>query len=215
MPELSLSLQAKLLRVLEDGQVLALGETTPFTVNVRVIAASQVPLRQLVEQGKLRRDLAARLTGIEVRLPELAQRRADVAPLFQQFLERHCGGVPPAIEPRLIEAVCLHDWPDNVRELELLARKLLAVHGHEPLLRRQHLPSELAARNEDTTRGQRPSMVPQGRREHDLSRLKTELDRNGGNIKAAALALGISRQRIYRLLDDAEADGERKSGEVP
>jgi DNA-binding NtrC family response regulator len=211
MPELSPSLQAKLLRVLEDGQIVGLGETTPITVDVRIVSASQRPLRELVTEGRIRQDLAARLNGLELRIPSLAARREDVAPLFEQFLQHRSGGRPPAVEARLVEALCLHDWPENVRELELVTRRLLAVHGHEPTLRRTHLPAELAALNEDAAVSRRPSAPPGDRREHDLARLKQELAQNGGNVKAAAEALGISRQRVYRLLND-EASGKPEGG---
>jgi DNA-binding NtrC family response regulator len=207
MPELSPALQAKLLRVLEDGQVMGLGESSSVGVDVRVVSASQRPLRELVASGRLRQDLAARVNGLELRIPPLAARRSDVPRLFSQFLKQQSGGRPPPVEARLIEALCLHDWPENVRELELLTRRLLAVHGHEPSLRRQHLPTELAALNDDVTPGQRPSSPAPDRREHDLARLKKELDANGGNVKAAAEVLGISRQRVYRLLDGAELNG--------
>jgi DNA-binding NtrC family response regulator len=213
MPELSPALQAKLLRVLEDGQVMGLGESTSAAVDVRIVSAGQRPLRELVAAGRLRQDLAARLRGLELKIPPLAARRADVPRLFSQFLKQQSGGRPPAVEARLIEALCLHDWPENVRELELLTRRLLAVHGHEPSLRRQHLPAELAVLNEDAGAGQRPSSPPQGRREHDLARLKKELENNGGNVTAAAEALGISRQRVYRLLDGVALNGgSEKSG---
>jgi DNA-binding NtrC family response regulator len=215
IPELSPALQAKLLRVLEDGQVMSLGESAAVSVDVRIVSASQKPLRELVASGRMRQDLAARLNGFEVRIPPLAARRSDVARLFVQFLKQQSGGRPPAVEARLIEALCLHDWPENVRELELLTRRLLAVYGHEPTLRRQHLPAELAALNEDGSPAKRPSTPPQDRREHDLSRLKKELERNGGNVKAAAEALGISRQRVYRLLDGADtpSSNDRGNGE--
>ena len=206
MPELSLALQAKLLRVLEDGQVMGLGESTSVGVDVRIVSASQKPLRELVAATQLRQDLAARLNGLELRIPPLAERRADVPRLFSQFLKQQSGGRPPAVEARLIEALCLHDWPENVRELELLTRRLLVVHGHEPSLLRQHLPPEIARLNDDPRTGKRPLPPVQDRREHDLGRLKKELENNGGNMKAAAEALGISRQRVYRLLDGVEPD---------
>jgi DNA-binding NtrC family response regulator len=213
MPELSPALQAKLLRVLEDGLVLGLGESVAQTVDVRVIIASQQPLRSLVELGSLRRDLAARLDGLEARLPLLRERAADVAPLFAQFLAHHSGGRPPAVEPRLIEALSLHAWPQNVRELELLARRLLAVHGHEALLRRQHLPAELRALNDEMSKPARAATPePRSRRDHDLSRMKQELDRNGGNLKAAAQVLGVSRQRLYRLMAGEEGDVAERAG---
>jgi transcriptional regulator of acetoin/glycerol metabolism len=201
MPELSPALQAKLLRVVEDGQVLSLGESSPVAVDVRLVSASQQPLGRLVAGKRLREDLAARLTGLELRIPPLAARPADIAPLFRQFLQQHCGGRPPDVEASLVEALCLHDWPQNVRQLELLTRTLLALHGHEPKLKRQHLPSGLR----DDEKSEEGTAAPaRDRREHDLARLGQELERNGGNVSAAAAALGISRQRVYRLLDEGQ-----------
>ena len=213
MPELSASLQAKLLRVVEDGQVQGLGEPATVPVDVRLISASQKPLSELVQAGRLRQDLAARLTGLEVRLPTLAARRSDIAPLFAAFVAQQTGGQPPEIESRLIEALCLHDWPQNVRELELMTRTLLAVHGHEPLLKRQHLPPHLAALCQD--RGSAERSVPAGRerREHDIENVKRELERNGGNVKAAAETLGLSRQRIYRLLEGEQGSDQDEGGD--
>lgn len=212
MPELSPALQAKLLRVLEDGSVTGLGESTATVVDVRIVSAGQRPLRELVAQGRLRQDLAARLSGLELRLPPLEQRRCDVAALFRQFTQRLSGGRPPAVEGRLVEALCLHDWPENVRELELTTRRLLAVHGHESTLKRQHLPAELQALNADSEGKERASSPPRDRREHDLSRIRQVLSENGNNVKAAASALGISRQRIYRLLDEEQASGIKLNG---
>jgi DNA-binding NtrC family response regulator len=212
MPELSLALQAKLLRVVEDGHVVGLGEATGVPVNVRLVTASQSPLRELVAQGRLRQDLAARFNGLELRIPRLTDRRADVPRLFEQILKQQSGGRPPGVEARLIEALCLHDWPDNVRELELVVRRLLAVHGHETKLRRQHLPAELAALVEDIGLNQRASSPPLDRRMHDLARVRHELAVNGGNVKAAASALGISRQRVYRLMEGKGDEGNRDHG---
>jgi DNA-binding NtrC family response regulator len=210
IPELSLALQAKLLRVLEDGNVTGLGEATATVVDVRVVSASSRPLRELVAQGRFRQDLAARLSGLEFRLPPLHQRRSDVPALFRQFLQRLSGGRSPNVEGRLIEALCLHHWPENVRELELVTRRLLAVHGHETGLKWQHLHAELRALNEEVTLEDRRPTVPRRRREHDLIRIKQILAENGGNVKAAAGILGISRQRVYRLLDgEQDRSGER------
>ena len=203
MPELSLALQAKLLRVLEDGQVTGLGESSSTKVDVRIVSASQRPLPELVAQGRLRRDLAARLNGLELHIPALTDRRGDIARLFDQFLRRSSGGRVPTVEARVIEALCLHAWPENVRGLELVARRLLAVHGHEQVLRHQHLPAEIAILNEDKriTR----SAPARSRREHDLARVQEALAKSGGNVRAVAAELGLSRQRIYRLLEGASA----------
>lgn len=200
MPELSPTLQAKLLRVLEDGEVMGLGESSTVSVDVRIVTASQRPLRELVVAKLLREDLAARLSGLELMIPPLKERRSDVAPLFFHFLSQLTGGRPPSVEARLVEALTLHDWPQNVRELELVTRRLLVLHGHEPTLKRQHLPPELRQLTDDLGASTQVPMSPITRSEYDLSRLKEELATNGGNVQAAGKALGISRQRIYRLL---------------
>jgi len=212
MPELSAAAQAKVLRVVEDGQVMGLGESTPVHVDVRLVSASQTPLTDLVISKALRHDLAARLSGLELRIPALSARRADVTPLFEQFLKQQSGGRPPQIDARLIEALCLYNWPQNVRELELVTRTLLAVHGHEATLRRQHLPPKLAALCEDRGPTIRSALAPVERRQYDRSRIELELQNNGGNIKAAAEALGISRQRIYRLLEGTRSNGSSAAG---
>lgn len=203
MPELTAPLQAKLLRVIEDGHVLGLGESHPVPVDVRIISATQLPLATLVASGKLREDLAARLTGVELHLPPLALRRTDIAPLFAHVLRRHAVDGPPPVEARLIEALCSYSWPRNVRELELTTKALLTLHGHEPKLLRDHLPAALTPcldEVEQVTR-QQATREPEERHAHDLARIRALLENNGGNVKGAAAALGISRQRVYRLMN--------------
>jgi transcriptional regulator of acetoin/glycerol metabolism len=208
MPELSPNLQAKLLRVVEDGEVTGLGEGVAVKVDVRIVSASQTPLALLVAEKRLRQDLAARLTGVELRLPALSMRRSDIVSLFVEFLKRQSGGRTPMIDARVAEALSLHSWPQNVRELQMLTRTLLAVHGHEPKLLRQHLPENIGALCQGRSRGESKRDLPRVRSEYDLERLERELSVNGGSVKEAARALGISRQRIYRLLD-GRTEGER------
>lgn len=203
MPELTAPLQAKLLRVIEDGQVLGLGESQATPVDVRIISASQRPLGALVASGRLREDLAARLTGVELPLPPLAMRRTDVAPLFGHFLRQHAGSRVPPVEARLVEALCAYGWPRNVRELELVTKALLTLHGHEPRLLRAHLPAGVAPTEGEAAPPvhQQPAREPEERHAHDLAKIKALLENNGGNVKGAAAALGISRQRVYRLMN--------------
>jgi transcriptional regulator with PAS, ATPase and Fis domain len=163
------------------------------------VAAVQQPLAKLVQAERLREDLAMRLNGLVLELPPLRERRADIGVMLGYFLKQHSGGRPPALEPRLLEDLLLYAWPGNVRELELTVRKLLVLHGHDPKLRRSMLPDAM-----QTTAP--PAHVSSGvpdaeRRQHDLSRLVRELRNNGQNLARAAEAIGVSRQRAYRLLD--------------
>lgn len=190
--ELELSTQAKLLRVLQEKQVLPLGESRPVDVDVRVVVAGQRPLTAAVARGEFREDLYMRLRGLEVDLPPLRERVGDVPALFARFLRAHAQGRVPEVEGKLVESLCLHAWPGNVRELDLTTRRLLAVHGHEPLLKRIFLPPELGAAA--TPRSAAP-------REDDLTRLWRALHKHEGNLTQACGELGISRQRGYRLLN--------------
>jgi two-component system NtrC family response regulator len=168
---------------------------------VRVVSACQSPLRDAVQRGAFRADLHARLSGYVSVLPPLRARPEDIAHLFATFVRRQSGGRPPAIEAKLVEQLCLYAWPDNVRELELLTRRLLILHGHEPVLRRAFLPDHVSP---ITTESAPPEPIDEGedRRTHDLRRLVAALRRTDGNLTKAVASLGISRQRAYRLMGD-------------
>jgi DNA-binding NtrC family response regulator len=196
--DLAPALQTKLLRVLQEKQVVPLGETRAVPVDVRIVAASLVPLSELVATRRLREDLAARLAGISIVVPPLASRRVDIPILLGHFLRQYSGGRPPGVDGRLLEQLLLSPWPGNVRELELLARRLLALRGQEPVLRRSMLD---AGRAPAST----PPKAPVKRRSSeeatpDLERLRERFAEHG-NLSRAAHEAGISRQRAYRLLD--------------
>jgi transcriptional regulator with AAA-type ATPase domain len=205
--DLPLPTQAKLLRALDSGEIVPLGEATPTRFSARVVAACQEPLENLVERGRFREDLAARLGGLVVTLPSLRERRADVPRLFELFLRQRSAGTAPAVSARVYERLCLHTWPKNVRELELLAHRLLAVNGLEPAIRPSHLPEGLgeAAVGDD---GTPQSSKREEKHLRDVERFKAALADARGNVKSAAKSVGISRQRAYRLI------GSRGLGEV-
>ena len=199
LADLALPVQAKLLRVLQDGEITPLGETRAVPVDVRVVAACQKPLGELVREGRLREDLMMRLSGVTIVIPPLRSRRADVGILFEHFLGRFGSGTMN-IEPRTLERMLLYPWPGNVRELALVTRNVLALHAGEPVLRRSMLPDSLGAHKDTQTPPRNDSTPAASRNEHDIASLKRELSTNGGNVAAAAIAVGISRQRAYRLM---------------
>ncbi|MFO7180095.1 MAG: sigma 54-interacting transcriptional regulator [Pseudomonadota bacterium] len=213
LADIPLPTQAKLLRALQDGEVMPLGESKSIVTDVRLLAAVQQPLGELVKARRLREDLAMRLQGLVVTIPPLRERREDIPLLFHHFLRRHAGGRAPNVDPRLLERLIRYDWPGNVRELELLARQLVALHGHERVLRKGMLPESFGA-----------SVTPQAdaaprarsRKAQDLERLKAALVANRGNMSRAAASIGMSRSRAYRLLESeqrserSEADEHRR-----
>jgi DNA-binding NtrC family response regulator len=180
----------------------------------------------VVTERRFRADLCARLDGLTIRLPPLRERKQEIAYLFSHLLRLHSGGRPPEVEARLVEQLCLHDWPFNVRELDLLARRLLVLHGHEELLRRSHLPEHIL--NRPVAGEPAPAPVAsvgsgavsapnkpeshRARRERELSLLTEALRAHKGSVARAAAAVGISRQRAYRLM---EAGGITGAGDDP
>lgn len=193
--ELPLALQAKLLRALETGELAPLGETAERRISVRVVSACQVPLSELVRDGRMREDFAARLSGAVVTLPDVRERRGDVPGLIDVFLRRYSGGTAPLVSTRALECLCLHDWPGNVREIELLARQLLAQHGLERTVRRTHLPDNLWRSMPPSA----PALAPP-QQVDDAEALAAALKSAGGNVRTAAKLAGLSRQRAYRLI---------------
>jgi len=206
LAELPLPVQAKLLRVLQERQVTPLGETTATKLDVRLLSACQTGLEQLVQDKRLRQDLAARLNGMCLTIPPLRERRADVGFLFGYFLRQAAGGRPPAVDVRLLERLLVFGWPDNVRQLELLTRQLAVMHGHEPLLTQYMLPVSFGRSEQEPVAAPGPRVVAADRNEHDLRTLEQALSENDGNLSRAAAQAGISRQRAYRLLSSRTVD---------
>ena len=221
--DLPMALQAKLLRVLEQREVQPLGETRPVPVDVRIVVAGQQPLMESVRTQRFRADLLGRLDGLTVRLPPLRQRREDVLPLFSRLLESLGGGQAPAFESDVAERLCLHDWPFNVRELVLLVRRLLALHGTETTLRAHHLPERIGEGASASPSDDRPAaaLAPAARASArqdppepvQLPALIVALRASGGNVARAAAILGISRQRAYRLMEGQAVDLEAIRGD--
>jgi DNA-binding NtrC family response regulator len=162
--ELAEPLQAKMLRVLQEREVLPLGASAPRHIDVRVIAASNRDLLAFVDQGRFRRDLYYRLAGLEFRIPPLRERPDDIPALALAFLERFSQEQDKSIRGlsrRALELLLAHDWPGNVRELQNeIARAVL--HCHEGgIIRTEHFPSVLRALQSGHTRAAEHVAAPE------------------------------------------------------
>jgi transcriptional regulator with PAS, ATPase and Fis domain len=218
---LALPLQAKLLRVLQEREVQPLGESKPSKLDVRVLAAAQGSLSQAVERGQFRPDLLARLDGLTATLPPLNERRAEIPYLFTRLLVAGSGSRPPDVEARLVERLCLYDWPFNVRELALLVKRLLVLHGAQGQLKAKHLPPRLRGAPPVAVSAPAHAEGPNNDAElepPDLASLLEALRASNGNVARAAQTLGISRQRAYRMMQgrpEVDLDALRDVGETP
>ncbi|MGE5784200.1 MAG: sigma 54-interacting transcriptional regulator [Myxococcales bacterium] len=198
--DLPLVLQAKLLRVLEQKEILPLGEQVPVPVDVRIVAASQEPLVGAARSKRFRADLCARLEGVTIQLPPLRMRVVEIPYLFVRLLHKYASPSPPAVDARLIERLCLYDWPFNVRELDLLVQRLVAVHGRAAMLRREHLPPRYLEETPKPGAEEEQALDEEERNDRDLAKLLLALRTHRGNVARASNDAGISRQRAYRLM---------------
>ena len=209
--EMPLAVQPKLLRVLATGEVRPVGGSDARAVDARVVAATNRDLRAEVDAEHFRGDLFARLTGWTIALPPLRARKEDVLPLAARFLERE--GASTRLEPDAAEALLLHRWPFNVRELEQVCSAIAvrAAGADEILL--DHLTGELrapvevrrpvaAASAPPISLSVRPDGTPSA---DELSRV---LRHHGCNIARVAEFFGRDRRQIYRWIDRYELDLE-------
>ena len=182
-----------------------MGENEPVKIDARVITASQEPLEQAVAEGRFRGDLYMRLNGLTLALPPLRSRREDVVPLFLELLRLHAGARHPALDTKLVEAICLYDWPFNVRELVQVTKGLLTVNGHQPTLKKSYLPERILQRlggNSESPPAASPKRSWQrADDEEQFDALVVALRTYDGNVTKAAAAIGINRARANRLLD--------------
>jgi two-component system, NtrC family, response regulator AtoC len=197
--------QAKLLRVLQDGVVEPLGTNRSVTVDVRLISATHEDLKERIAQHLFREDLYYRLKVLDVHLPPLRQRRADLPILVDHFLRAATkNGAPPAISPRAWGALTEYAFPGNVRELEhALERAVVLAHGKEIDL--EHLPDEIAGRDVeqahhlDTSHGPlRPLSVAM--KEFEREYLRRALVLADHKKSRAAEMLAISRKNLWEKL---------------
>jgi two-component system response regulator HydG len=198
--DLPLSLQVKLLRVLQGGEVRRLGANRAQSVDVRVIAATHKDLDALVREGLFRADLYFRLKVFSFRLPPLRERSEDIIPLARHFLAQE-RGEPRRLAP-VVEAVLLgHRWPGNIRELGNTVRHAAAVADGD-LVELHHLPDEIVRAVEPAAPSGPLRSLEQVEREHILA----VLDACRGVQSIAARVLGIARNTLGRKLKAYGAD---------
>ncbi|MFV2065951.1 MAG: sigma-54 dependent transcriptional regulator, partial [Pirellulales bacterium] len=199
--ELPKSMQAKLLRVLESGEVRRVGDNNSFTVDVRIVCATHRHLDDMVEEGDFREDLMFRINTFEIRLPPLRERIDDIPILAMHLLSRFRPGVRPddqLIATDAIEVLTSHAWPGNVRELANVVEHATILCDGGPIAT-QHLPDRLSSRGRRATCEKKFGQLTL--REIELQAIEEALDRCGGSKPKAAAELGISLKTLYNKLN--------------
>jgi DNA-binding NtrC family response regulator len=208
------SQQAKLLRVLQTGELHPVGSSKVRRVSVRVVSATNSDLGKAVEEGRFREDLLYRLNTVEVQLPPLRERPEDIPILASHFLEvqgQKYGRPAMRFDAAALEALIAYTWPGNVRELEhAVERALLMAQGDtveaEDLLLRRRSGS-----GEGSSSARLEEMTLEDVERHLIQR---SLVRHAGNVSDAARALGLSRSALYRRMQhfDINSNSAAKGG---
>jgi two-component system response regulator HydG len=200
--DISLSLQVKLLRVIQEKQVRRVGENRVRDIDVRIIAATNRKLDREVREGRFREDLFYRLRVVEIHIPSLRERTEDILPLARYFTERLAGRMK--FERLTLDAGCLpvlerHPWPGNVRELENAIERA-AVMSDDGRIRLEHLPPSIV--EPDKLKGGEPSGTTRTLSEMERDYVLAVLSSAGGNRTRAAKTLGIGATTLWRKLKE-------------
>ncbi|UCB52060.1 MAG: sigma 54-interacting transcriptional regulator [Candidatus Zixiibacteriota bacterium] len=214
--EVPLPTQVKLLRAIEEKEIMRIGVLKPRKVDFRVIAATNRNLDQMVQEGKFRNDLFYRLDVMRFRLPPLRERSQDIALLVEHFLRKYSlngmradsaadeGLSPseiPSLDPRILELFSVYDWPGNVRQLENEVKKLLIASRGEKMIRFDHLDNNLEKfKNGKTDSPSEPSSLPEQQEEYEREQIERALAETNGIKTQAARLLGIDEARLrYKI----------------
>lgn len=207
--DMSISAQAKVLRALEQGEFERVGGNETIRIDVRVIAATNKPLHEEVEQGRFREDLYFRLNVVPIVAPPVRNRREDIPMLANHFLTLYAeenGFRPKKIAPKALEVLCRYDWPGNIRELKNLVERLSIMVG-DPIIRPGDLPSLDGLHIPRQT--DRPGTLPHLASGKTLREVRetvervyiTEaLEKSGWNVTQAARSLGIERTNLHKKI---------------
>ena len=197
--ELSLSMQVKLLRILQERTLMRVGGTEEIPVDIRVLAATNKDLRKAAEEGAFRTDLFYRLDVLTIHVPPLSERRDDIPLLAGHFLAKHArpGRTAPRLSDEAARRLKQYEYPGNIRELENIVQRIL-FHCDGDIVEPQHLVDDLHEAAPVAVRGMRenwPSID-----EHEKQYILEVLDEVEGNKSAAAKILGIDRVSLWRKI---------------
>jgi two-component system, NtrC family, nitrogen regulation response regulator NtrX len=210
--DMPLTMQAKLLRVLEDSEIERIGGEKPIAVNVRVVVATHRNLEALVREGKFRQDLFHRIYVFPIILPPLRNRREDVPTLVEHFARQICAQnswKPIKFAADAIQSLSAYSWPGNIRELRNVVERLMLLStGDEVTAETVHaaLPSVRDAHTPDAGSGSLADRVQNFERENIVAELK----RHNYHITNAAKALGLERSHLYKKAEQLGIDIQKQ-----
>jgi two-component system response regulator HydG len=207
--EMPMSTQVRLLRVLEDRKITRLGSNDELEINVRLVAATNAELQEMVKKGSFRKDLYYRLSVVTIFLPPLTERRGDILLLADHFLKHFSGEFKrpvPAVTRRVQQALLAYPWPGNIRELRNVVQGMLVL-DTDGRLDLDDLPDELAQLGQETEatgggHGGADTLIGKPLTEVEKFYIERALDLSGGKRDEAAKMLEIGERTLYRKIKE-------------
>jgi DNA-binding NtrC family response regulator len=205
--EVPLPTQVKLLRAIEEKEIMRIGELKPGKVDFRVIAATNRDLDRMVQEGRFRSDLFYRLDVMRFKLPPLRKRPQDIPLLLEHFLRKHAfngsgqtSDPIPKVDPGIIKLFMGFHWPGNIRELENEVKKLLIASRGEKIIRLDHLDNNLEKFKNGENGSSNGSSLPEEQAQYEKERIERALGETNGVKTKAARLLGIDEARLrYKI----------------
>src|ERR1035438_575398 len=200
--DMSLKTQSKVLRTLDEGRFVPVGEEEPITADARVIAATNKDLEDEISKGNFREDLFYRLNVIPFYVPPLRERKEDIAQLARHFLKEFSHTYnrrPREIADDALETLTRYTWPGNVRELRNLIERIVIMNPAVARLERKHLPTLVYREGGRRSLGEFSSLH-EARESYERDYILKKLDENLGNVSRTAEVLGLERSHMYRKM---------------
>jgi two-component system response regulator HydG len=205
--DMPIEMQAKLLRVLESGEVVRVGSNDPQHVDVRFISATNHELDDLIEAGRFREDLMFRIKGVQIHLPPLRERREDIPLLIRHYIHQYAAKMDRQVTDVADDAMITltqYDWPGNVRQLMNTVQNMVIVARGE-LITFQEVPTEIrtaAGSDGDSSAGGGGSLAGMSLEQIEKQAIRNTLRMTAGNREQAARMLGIGERTLYRKLKE-------------
>ncbi|NQT78305.1 MAG: sigma-54-dependent Fis family transcriptional regulator [Bacteroidetes bacterium] len=196
---LSLSLQSKLLSVLQNRKVVRLGTNKEISIDVRLVCATNMPLYQMVNENKFRQDLLYRINTVEVHVPSLRERPEDIPALLEHFLEIYCRKykiTSKRVNASTLKRLEKHNWPGNIRELQHAVERAVIMSESNILQTSDFFLSPVEETSSDVI-----STSNMNLEETEKMLIRKVVDKHGGNISKAAKELGLTRASLYRRIE--------------
>ncbi|MGB8952681.1 MAG: sigma-54 dependent transcriptional regulator [Candidatus Aminicenantales bacterium] len=209
--DLSLSLQAKLLRLLQEKEIRRIGENRTRRINARFISATNKDIEKEIERGNFREDLYYRLRIITIEVPPLRERKEDFLLLLNCFLEKYCQQMKREkmyFSPRSLDLLFEYSWPGNIRELQNEVQRCVIICGENAIIRPEHLSSKIYSRSEAASDATHNFF--EAKAEFVRRFLNQALLRYDHNRAKTAEEIGLSRQGLFKLMKKHKIDAPSK-----